>query len=440
MAISVSLRDKLRHSSLRRKISLVLLTALFVWVAIGKAGKSDSYPIDYLWIAASFLGVMSGVKASVIPVGWEKVLFWISVTSTCVIFAWLFLESFKREDSERRSPAFFGLLGAVQIGYVLIAPFFFQRYFLPVIPMIILYFSVLIRGNRLARNPMVLSFLIIPALFSVLSTKDSLSWNQAKWHAAQGLIKQGISAKHIEAGIEWDGWNWYEYSKKHPDEKPKRYYPVPWWLFDLTPVIDPVYVLSFSELEKYKLFNLQEYYSPFFQKEQALLILLKSPPKVVEGFETDKNFTTGWNHNLESIVLSRNQKTDFVSEGRSSLKCEFKTSAKDTFHYAGMRVKTPMETPGFIFDIWIDNPEEIKKVFVYCYDNGGNLTGKWSRDVVEVPIKRRELNTFFFLFGLSQDSFQFGGGSGGRTDYVDVFMESERENTTIVFYIDNFRT
>ena len=116
--------------------------------------------------------------------------------------------------------------------------------------------------------------------------------------------------------------------------------------------------------------------------------MVKSPPKVVEGFETAKDFTIGGNHNLGNSGFSLNQKTEFVSKGKSSLKCEFKTNDKDTFHCGGVRIKTPMEIPGFVFDIWVDNPEDIKKVFVYCYDDGGNLTGKWSRDTVEHLIKK----------------------------------------------------
>jgi hypothetical protein len=55
------------------------------------------------------------------------------------------------------------------------------------------------------------------------------------------------------------------------------------------------------------------------------------------------------------------------------------------------------------------------------------------------PVREREKNTFYFLFGLSQDGFEFAGGSGGKTDYVDIFMESDKENARMVFYIDNFR-
>lgn len=98
-----------------------------------------------------------------------------------------------------------------------------------------------------------------------------------------------------------------------------------------------------------------------------------------------------------------------------------------------------MNVIGFIFDIWVVNPEDIKKIFIYCYDDKGNFTAKWSRDVIVAPIRGGEKNTFFFLFGLSQDSFQFGGGSGGKTDSVDIFVSSDKEDAKIIFYIDNFR-
>ena len=440
IAVCFSLKGRLNHSSLKRKISLLFFIGLFIWVATGKATKSEFYPIDYLWIVASFLGVMSGVKPPVIPVGWERALFWISVTSTCVLFAWLFLESAKREDWERKNIAFFALLGGVQFCYIHIAPFFFQRYFLPVIPMIILSFSVLIKRNRLSNNPIVLSFLIIPALFSILSTKDSLSWNQAKWNAAQDLVNRGIPAQHIEAGLEWGCWNFYEYSRKNQDEKAKRYFPVPWWLIDLVPVIDPVYKISFSELDGYEVVSRQSYHSPLFRTPQEILLLLKKPPQVLEGFEDpQKDFTTGWNHYLQSNSLQLSRNLNYVSQGINSLKCELKTDSADTYHYGGMRVKTPMNTPGFIFDMWLVNPIDVKRIYVYCYDNSGNLTAKWSRDLAIEPVPGGEINTFYFLSGLSQDGFQFMGGGGGHTDYIDIFIESIKEKN-VVFYIDNFRS
>jgi hypothetical protein len=46
-----------------------------------------------------------------------------------------------------------------------------------------------------------------------------------------------------------------------------------------------------------------------------------------------------------------------------------------------------MNVIGFIFDIWVVNPEDIKKIFIYCYDDKRNFTAKWSRDVIVAPIR-----------------------------------------------------
>ena len=432
-----SLPQKILCLTLTKRIYLGGLLLLILGIAIKRAAYT---PIDSLWTSASFLGVMQGHKPPVISGNGGEILFWISVISSCVLFSWFYIGIVEKGFARRKALVFFLLLGFLQFCYLLIVPFFWQRYFVPFIPFVTLTTSLCIKNGSLMRSPFICSFLIIPALFSVFSTKDSLSWNQTKWSTAQGLVKKGIPVNYIEAGVEWDCWNFYEYSKDHPDKKPKRYYSVPWWLIDPTPAIDPIYTLSFSELEGYELLSKQGYDSPFYRTHQEILVLVKKPPKTIEGFEDPKkDFTTGWNHNLQSNTLLFDQNADFVSEGTSSLKCELKTNSKDTFHYGGVRVKTSMNVIGFIFDIWVVNPEDIKKIFIYCYDDKGNFTAKWSRDVIVAPILGGGKNTFFFLFGLSQDSFQFGGGSGGKTDYVDIFVESDKEDAKIIFYIDNFR-
>lgn len=439
--VFVPLQRRIFHLRLKKRIFLVSLLSFIIVVAMSRYFKGDYFPIDGLWRCGSFLGVMAGSKPPVIPNGGEKILFWISVVSSCVLLSWIYIGFNEKGWGRKKTLVFILLLGFVQFCYILIAPFYFQRYFIPFIPFVILTISLYIKDSPLMRNPMIFLLVVIPAFFSVFTTKDSLCWNQSKWSTAQSLIRQGVPARNISAGYEWDCWNFYGYSKDHPHEKPKRYYPVPWWLNGFASAIDPIYKLSFSGLEGYELLNKQSYNSPLYRTPQEILVLVKKSPKTIEGFEDPKkDFTTGWNHNLQSNILQINQNTDFVSEGASSLKCDFKTNSIDTFHYGGVRVKTQMEVPGFIFDFWLLTPKEAKIIFVYCYDSDGNFTAKWFRDLVADPVREKERNTFFFLFGLSQDRFQFAGGSGGKTDYVDIFIESDDENAKVIFYVDNFRS
>ena len=62
-------------------------------------------------------------------------------------------------------------------------------------------------------------------------------------------------------------------------------------------------------------------------------------------------------------------------------------------------MKAAMNTVGFIFDLWLINPKNVKKIFVYCYDGNDNLTAKWSRDVIMMflLVKAKKIPSTFYL-------------------------------------------
>lgn len=87
---------------------------------------------------------------------------------------------------------------------------YFDRYILPLfIPVILLTYPsrILPGANRLLKQITLPAFLLIIAWFSIAGTKNYIEWNRLRWHAAEVLIREGVSAGEIDGGHEFNGWN-----------------------------------------------------------------------------------------------------------------------------------------------------------------------------------------------------------------------------------------
>jgi hypothetical protein len=86
-------------------------------------------------------------------------------------------------------------------------------------------------------------------------THDYFAAGRARVEAAANLTSSGIPRTHVSAGFEYDGWTQVENAGRipTPDEQaaaPPRHYPVkePYWYWPQTPVVEPVYVVTYSRL------------------------------------------------------------------------------------------------------------------------------------------------------------------------------------------------
>ena len=112
------------------------------------------------------------------------------------------------------------------------------------------------------------------------------------------------------------------------------------------------------------------------------------------------------------------------------------TSSQDTVHYAGIGV--PIQSLRFSFDMWLTRPTIVRRIFVHMYDKDDNFCAQWVRDVFERPIGPQK-NSFIFEYGISQDGFNFMGGSADIPSRLDVIVEIVGQEETLEFYIDNLR-
>ncbi len=160
------------------------------------------------------------------------------------------------------------------------------------------------------------------------------------------------------------------------------------------------------------------------------------PSRLAEGFEELPAIKKGWDLNLKESTVALNSDLAFVAEGLHSLKRVVTTNAQDGVHYAGTGV--PIQAPRFSFDMWLARPMIVRRIFVYMYDEDGNFCAKWVRDLSKRPIGP-EKNSFIFEYGISQDGFDFVGGSGDIPSSLHVIVEIAGQEETLEFYIDNLR-
>ncbi|MBI2575314.1 glycosyltransferase family 39 protein [Candidatus Woesearchaeota archaeon] len=119
---------------------------------------------------------------------------------------------------------------------------------------------------------------VFMALFSVAATQDYLSWNRARYAAISGLSAQGIPPGKIDGGFEHGAWNFYEFSRAHPEINNSKPYD-PGWIRDYFPVIDSQYVVSFtplSNLSNYSTLREYSYFSMLTMRTQKMHVLKRA--------------------------------------------------------------------------------------------------------------------------------------------------------------------
>ena len=161
----------------------------------------------------------------------------------------------------------------IYTGFLIIGPYLFDRYTLPLIAFALLFFLPFTkRFPQKAAKWMASVSLLIYLLFSLLGTQHYLSWNRTRWQALEELMtKQGIDASRIDGGFEFNTW-----LKTGPYNKEDRY-GKSWWR-----VAEDEYVLGLGRI-------------PDFEVKQIL------PVKAVWPFDQDSIFVL-W-HKVEGLAL-----------------------------------------------------------------------------------------------------------------------------------------
>jgi Dolichyl-phosphate-mannose-protein mannosyltransferase len=171
-----------------------------------------------------------------------------------------------------RALTYLNLLAVLSL--LLVFPLFFERYFLPLLPGLII---LLLEATPTLKPSWAFGAVALVAVgvFSVGLMWDYWDWHAVRWQQTQALVDQGVPLDKIDAGYEWTGWQLsgeaYSYIRAH--NAPLTNVPVQY-------VIDPEYMVTFTPQPGYTVAQTWPFYSPFRPNGADALLLLKRLPPI----------------------------------------------------------------------------------------------------------------------------------------------------------------
>ena len=129
-----------------------------------------------------------------------------------------------RERVASQPWAFLGAYMLVSVGMCFVLWFFYDRYFLPLVPVAI---AVAIATGRMrptaVQTAAATALLVILALLDVSGTRDMLAYARAVGGAIADLRRQGVAEHRIDAGYVENGWRLYAHPQNlAPGQDPDR--------------------------------------------------------------------------------------------------------------------------------------------------------------------------------------------------------------------------
>jgi hypothetical protein len=260
------LNELMTRISGKRKLGIVS----FAWATLGCLWLFERLmPLGSSWFTTVGLGPIEAAMR-----GYGKVIFTRGLTSfltiACflsLIFGALILLAEPRVSIplERERKKLLGLLSLLMTAGVLPTAFVFyptilDRYLLPLLPFALLAILTGLRSFRF--NPVLaVGAILLFAMFSAASVRDSLMTQQTVWNVAQSAVDSGVPLMELDAGAGWDGWHFGVQASEQGLSHFRPGSASPWWLSYYAPQIVPKYVVSLSPLSGYRIVSTTEYFS-----------------------------------------------------------------------------------------------------------------------------------------------------------------------------------
>jgi 4-amino-4-deoxy-L-arabinose transferase-like glycosyltransferase len=165
------------------------------------------------------------------------------------------------------------------IPFILIAPDFYDRYLLFVLPGALALAAADRSGVPEAESGRAwlapLATLTALGLISIGLMHDWLAWNAARWQLGRRAVARQIEPRDIEGGVEWDAW--YAPPDAEPPPNQARRWPVLPFTREWFPAITGHFALSFSPVRGSMQLD-SEAYELWLMPGRRQFLLIEAPP------------------------------------------------------------------------------------------------------------------------------------------------------------------
>jgi len=146
--------------------------------------------------------------------------------------------------------AVFLLLCAASYLFPIFTSQVFDRYLVPVIPLLMLGILSFFTGTEAPYGRLCLysgcALLLAVAFFSIGTTRDYLTWNRVRWQALTELTQvEQVAGKDIDGGFEFNGWKFYDPAYARVPDKSW------WWVHGDTYLITFHSALGYNTVKEY---------------------------------------------------------------------------------------------------------------------------------------------------------------------------------------------
>ena len=262
-------KGKMEWGFLIGLVALAVLAAIPAWPYLPTGNVWDGLSLGPKVLKDTYFG--KNLNPELNPGGWGvvKILAFIGGGS----FLWQWVLHFRREGfsfSALHFPGPGSIPGLALLGYLLYllaGHYFFDRYHLPALPLLMLLL-VSAKAPGLSKRPWLAGGLLLGmATFSIAATHDYLAWNRARWRLLDSMVEQeGISPNKIDGGFEFNGW--HETGPRNPLQR----YGKGWWF-----VAEDDYALSFGPLDCYTKYKAAVFHRWLPPGKDSMLVSVRQP-------------------------------------------------------------------------------------------------------------------------------------------------------------------
>lgn len=147
-------------------------------------------------------------------------------------------------------PALLGLFALIQLGGIIPAALYrpnlitYDRYLLPVFPFAVALLVWALKDRTWSARPVIALFAVL-LVINTLGMQDWFAYKRAEWGTDVWLTTtQGVPLDQVDGYGQWVGLHFYEATVFGPPQTPVPQPGAPWWLDDIAPALDPVYVVA----------------------------------------------------------------------------------------------------------------------------------------------------------------------------------------------------